>query len=114
MPNKQVQHCSPRLARMNIYVGNLSLVVTEGQLRQAFSVFGQVASVRILNDKYIGSNQPWGYAFVEMAVRLEGEAAIRALDGSMFNDRAVSLIEALPLSPVIVPHLHGRRIRQRC
>ena len=45
---------------MNIYVGNLSLEVTEEELRQEFITFGEVISVTIMNDKYIGSGQSRG------------------------------------------------------
>lgn len=83
---------------MNIYVGNLSLKVTETELRQEFMAFGQVVSVSIMNDKYIGSGQPRGYGFVEMASKSEGEAAINALKGKKLRDRTVYVIEALPLS----------------
>jgi RNA recognition motif-containing protein len=51
---------------MNIYVGNLSLEMTEEELRREFMAFGEVISVTIMNDKYIGSGQSRGYAFVEM------------------------------------------------
>ncbi len=49
---------------MNIYVGNLSLEVTERELRQGFMAFGEVISVIIMNDKYIGNGQMRGYGFV--------------------------------------------------
>ncbi|MCK4486638.1 MAG: RNA-binding protein, partial [Desulfobacterales bacterium] len=39
---------------MNIYVGNLSRETTEKDLREVFEVFGQVASVKIITDKYTG------------------------------------------------------------
>jgi RNA recognition motif-containing protein len=52
---------------MNIYVGNLSLEVTEGELRQEFMAFGEVLSVTVMNDTYIGSGQSRRYAFVEMS-----------------------------------------------
>ena len=39
---------------MNIYVGNLSLEVTEEELRREFMAFGEVISVTIMSDKYIG------------------------------------------------------------
>ena len=32
---------------MNIFIGNLSYNVTEGDLRQAFEAFGQVASATV-------------------------------------------------------------------
>ena len=83
---------------MNIYVGNLSLKVTEAELRQEFMASGEVTSVSIMNDKYIGSGQLRGYGFVEMASKSEGEAAIKALNGKILKDRAVYVVEALPLS----------------
>ena len=83
---------------MNIYVGNLSLKVTEAELRQEFMAFGQVVSVSIMNDKYIGSGQPRGYGFVEMPSKSEGEAAINGLAGKKLRDRTVYVVEALPLS----------------
>ena len=64
---------------MNIYVGNLSLEVTEEELRREFIAFGEVVSVTIMNDKHIGSGQPRGYGFVEMVANSEGEAAITSL-----------------------------------
>jgi RNA recognition motif-containing protein len=56
----------------NIYAGNLSLEVTAEELRQQFAAFGEVLSVSIMNDKYIGSGQTRGYAFVEMSSKSEG------------------------------------------
>ncbi len=83
---------------MNIYIGNLSLEVTEGELRQEFMVFGEVISVTIMNDKYIGSGQSRGYAFVEMPSQSEGKAAIAALDDKTLRHLTINVIEALPLS----------------
>jgi RNA recognition motif-containing protein len=34
---------------MNIYVGNLSYGVTEGDLRQAFEAFGDVEAAKVLS-----------------------------------------------------------------
>ena len=83
---------------MNIYVGNLSLDVTEEELRREFMAFGEVKSVTIMNNEYIGSGQPRGYAFVEMVVKSEGEAAIASLKGKRLKGRVIDVIEALPLS----------------
>ncbi len=83
---------------MNIYVGNLSLEVTEGELRQEFGAFGEVLSVIAMNDKYIGSGQSRGYAFVEMPSQSESESAITALNGKSLNHRTIDVIHALPLS----------------
>ncbi|MFH1662936.1 MAG: RNA-binding protein [Chloroflexota bacterium] len=66
---------------MNIYIGNLSLEVTEEELRQEFMAFGEVLSTIVMNDKYIGSGQSRGYGYVEMASKPEGAIAIAALNG---------------------------------
>jgi RNA recognition motif-containing protein len=83
---------------MNIYVGNLALEVTGEELRREFMAFGEVISVNIMNDKYIGSGQSKGYAFVEMLSKSEGKAAITALNGKTLKQRTINIIEALPLS----------------
>ena len=83
---------------MNIYVGNLSLEMTEDELRKEFTEFGDVISVTIMNDKYIGSGQPRGYGYVEMALKSEGATAIANLEGKKLRDRIVNVVEALPLS----------------
>jgi len=83
---------------MNIYVGNLSLDVTEEELRQEFMAFGAVISVVIMNDKYIGSGQTRGYGFVEIASKSEGEAAITSLKGKKLKSLVIDVVEALPLS----------------
>ena len=94
---------------MNIYVGNLPLDVAENELRQEFLAFGEVISVTIMNDKYIGSGQMRGYGFVEMALKSEGKAAISNLTGKSIKGRAINVVGALPLSKVDL--LHGRGAR---
>ena len=84
---------------MNIYVGNLSLGVTENELRQEFMAYGEVISTTIMNDKYIGSGQSRGYGYVEMTSKSAGATAIARLEGKTLRDRAMSIIEALPLTP---------------
>jgi RNA recognition motif-containing protein len=83
---------------MNIYVGNLALDMTKDELWQEFIAFGQVISVSIMNDKYIGSGQSRGYGFVEMLSPSEGKAAITALNGKTLRRMTINVIEALPLS----------------
>ena len=69
------------MGRINIYVGNLSLEVTDEELGLEFMVFGQVTSVTILSDRYIGSGQTKGYGYVEMVSKSEGDTAITSLNG---------------------------------
>jgi len=79
---------------MKIYVGNLSYEVTEQDLRQEFEAFGGVDSISVITDKYSG--RPKGFAFVEMASKSEGEAAIASLNGKMLNERTIVVNEARP------------------
>ena len=83
---------------MNIYVGNVSLDVTAKELRQMFTAFGEVTGVTLMDDRYIGSGQPRGYAFVEMASKHEGEAAIASLKGKTLRGLVIDVVAALPLS----------------
>ena len=79
---------------MRIYVGNLSYDVTEEELRQEFSAYGEVASVSILTDKFSG--RPKGFGFVEMASKSEAEAAITGLNGKALKERTLVVNEARP------------------
>ncbi len=79
-------------------MGNLSLEMTEDELRKEFTAFGEVISVIIMNDRYIGSGQPRGYGFVEMTSKSEGTTAIGNLTGVKLRGRVVDIVEALPLS----------------
>jgi RNA recognition motif-containing protein len=83
---------------VNIYVGNLSLDVTDEELRREFMAFGEVIATNIMNDKYIGSGQSRGYGFVEMPSQSEGQTAITALNGKTLRHRTIDVIQALPLS----------------
>jgi RNA recognition motif-containing protein len=113
--------CQRRVAKMNIYVGSLSLDVTEEELRREFVAFGAVISVVIMNDKYIGSGQTRGYGFVEMSSKSEGETAIVSLKGKKLRNQAIDVVGALPLSKKRdieslcgrVKNQFNRKVRQR-
>jgi RNA recognition motif-containing protein len=83
---------------MNIYVGNLPQDVNEEIIRREFAAYGEVSSVHIMNDSYIGSGQTRSYGFVEMPSHSEGRDAISALNGRIISNRALQIVEALPLS----------------
>jgi len=79
---------------MNIYVGNLSYDVTAEELQSAFEGFGKVESVNVITDKLSGRSK--GFAFVEMAEKAEGQAAIEGLNGKELKGRALTVNEARP------------------
>lgn len=81
---------------MNIYVGNLSYRVTEDELRNAFSAYGQVTTVKLITDRFSGQSK--GFGFVEMPIQAEAEKAIKQLDGSLLNGRNIQVSLARPKS----------------
>jgi len=79
---------------MNIYVGNLPYSVTEDDLKEAFSEFGEVSSVTVISDKFSGQSK--GFGFVEMPNNSEADAAIKALNESDFKGRNIKVNQAKP------------------
>jgi len=77
---------------MNIYVGNLHFNVSEDELRKAFEEYGEVASVKIITDKYSGRSK--GFGFVEMLNDSEAKNAIENLNGTEIKGRAVNVNQA--------------------
>jgi cold-inducible RNA-binding protein len=78
----------------NIFVGNLSFGTTEDTLRSMFDSYGAVQRVNIVTDRDTG--QARGFAFVEMSVDAEGNAAINGLNGRDVDGRALNVNEARP------------------
>jgi len=81
---------------MNIYVGNLSYEVTEEDLKEAFGVFGEVDTVKVIKDNYTGKSK--GFGFVEMPAKAEAESAIEGLKGKELKGRSINVNEARPRS----------------
>ncbi|MHC4266954.1 MAG: RNA recognition motif domain-containing protein [Planctomycetota bacterium] len=79
---------------MNIYVGNLAYTVTEDDLKEAFSEFGEISSVRLVSDKFSGKSK--GFGFIEMPDNSEAEAAMNALNESSFKGRDIKVNQAKP------------------
>ena len=71
-----------------LYVGNLNYSVTNAELEELFSPYGEVRNVNIIEYK--------GFGFVEMAGPSEAEKAKEALDGSEFKGRTMKVDEARP------------------
>lgn len=79
---------------MNIYVGNLSHGVTDGELNAVFSEFGEVSSAKVIMNKHSGRSR--GYGFVEMPNDSEANEAIKALDDSPLQGRNIRVNQAKP------------------
>ncbi|MBN2641870.1 MAG: RNA-binding protein [Victivallales bacterium] len=79
---------------MKLYVGNLSFSTQEQDLSDAFSAFGTVDSVNIINDRETGRSK--GFGFVEMNDNQEAKTAIAELDGKDLGGRNLKVSEAKP------------------
>lgn len=80
---------------MNIYVGNLSWNLTEQDLQNLFTPYGEVTSAKIVTDKF-NNNRSKGFGFVEMTNDSEGQAAIAALNGTEVDGRNIVVNESQP------------------
>jgi len=63
---------------MKLYVGNLAYSTTEDELKQIFSEFGPVDSVKVLKDRFTAVKSK-GFGFVEMPKNAEADTAIKSL-----------------------------------
>ena len=80
----------------NIYVGNCSFDVTEGQLRDLFATYGEVDKVNVITDRDTGRAR--GFAFVEMSDASAAQAAIKEVNGTDLGGRTLKVNEAQPKS----------------
>jgi len=71
-----------------LYVGNIDYSVTNEQLEELFSNYGEVRQVNIIEGK--------GFGFVELSNPSEAEKAKGALDGTDFKGRTLKVDEARP------------------
>ena len=77
---------------MNIYVGQLPYSVTEEELQEMFTEFGEVASLNLIKDRFSGQSK--GFGFVEMPNNSEADTAIKALNKSMLKGREIKVNQA--------------------
>ncbi len=71
-----------------LYVGNLTYSVTNEQLKELFSQYGEVKEVNVIVGR--------GFGFVEMSSPSEAEKAKEALNGSDLEGRTLKVDEARP------------------
>jgi RNA recognition motif-containing protein len=80
--------------KMNIYVGNLSWGLKDQDLANLFSPFGEVASAKIVMDKFTQRSK--GFGFVEMPNDEQAQAAIAQLNGTEIEGRNLVVNESRP------------------
>lgn len=66
-------------------------------LRELFSAHGEIGDVYI--PRSFNSNEPRGFAFVRFVEKKDAEDALRALDGTEFDGRTLTIQEAKERRP---------------
>ncbi|HEY4196345.1 MAG TPA: RNA-binding protein [Mucilaginibacter sp.] len=82
---------------MNIFVGSLPFKLEEADLKELFEAFGEVTSVKIINDRESGRSK--GFGFVEMADDEAAKKAIADLNGSEVAGRNIVVNQAEDKKP---------------
>ena len=77
-----------------LYVGNLPFSTNEDELRDLFAAYGEVSSVKLVEDRETGRLR--GFGFVEMAA---ADAAMEGLNGKAFGGRDLRVNEAQERQP---------------
>jgi RNA recognition motif-containing protein len=70
-----------------LYVGNVAHATTEDELRTLFAQAGTIERLAIPTDR--DTNQPRGFALVQMATAEEAQKAITMLDGQSVREQAI-------------------------
>jgi RNA recognition motif-containing protein len=76
----------------NILVGNLSLNVTEQDIRSLFDKHGVVRRCKMMTDRWTGLSR--GFGFIQMKTDSEAAEAIVALDGTDLNGKTLKVNQA--------------------
>eukprot|EP01028_Stygiella_incarcerata_P003397 TRINITY_DN1675_c0_g1_i1.p1 TRINITY_DN1675_c0_g1~~TRINITY_DN1675_c0_g1_i1.p1 ORF type:complete len:390 (+),score=110.42 TRINITY_DN1675_c0_g1_i1:445-1614(+) len=106
--------------RRRIYVGSLSFDLTELNIRQAFSAFGEILSVTMSVDPATGHHK--GFAFVEFTTADAAQMALACMNGFVLGGRAlrvgppntnslVSFQHPTPSDPVLAQQLMEEVVR---
>ena len=72
---------------MNIFIGSLPFNLEENELREYFEEYGEVASVKIISDKFTGRSK--GFGFIEMPDDEAAKKAIDELNGTEVGGRTI-------------------------
>lgn len=80
-----------------LFIGNLAFSVGDSELQNAFSSQGTVESAKVITDRDTGRSK--GFGFVEMSTEDEAANAVRLLNGSNLEGRAINVSEAKPQAP---------------
>lgn len=75
-----------------LYIGNLPYSVTNDELNDLFSEFGEIVSATVISDKFSGRSK--GFGFVEFAEESAAKEAMEKMDGQDVGGRNLKVNEA--------------------
>ncbi len=78
---------------MKLHLGNLPKTMTDPELKDLVTPFGDTASVELIKD-HAGASK--GFAFVEYPNDEHAKAAIKGLDGKVIGGQTLKVGEARP------------------
>ncbi len=94
---------------VEVYVGQISGMVTEDEVRKLFSVVGTVTSVHLVIDPVSGESRGCGY--VRMSSEDEAGEAVDLLNGARLGNRLIVVKNAAPKIFKKVPSLNSGQER---
>lgn len=80
-----------------LYVGNLPYTMSEDDLRNLFSQYGEITNVTLIIDRMSGRSK--GFGFVEFSTDEAATAAAEATNNMEFDGRALVVNVARPQAP---------------
>lgn len=79
---------------MNIFIAGLSYNISDSDLAELFTEYGEITSARVVMDRETGRSK--GFGFVEMTDDEAGNAAIAALNETEVDGRKLAVSVARP------------------
>lgn len=79
---------------MKLFIGNLPYDISETEIIEMFSQYGEVVAANLVTDHFSGQSK--GFAFVEMSTRSEGHKAMETLNKMDYKHRQLVCNEAKP------------------
>ena len=78
-----------------LYVGNLPFSITEQQMKDLFSAYGEITEATVVTDKYTGRSR--GFGFVTLSDDEAAAKAITEMNGKDIEGRQIVVNEAKPM-----------------
>jgi len=77
---------------MNLYIGNLSEIIEDKHLKEAFKEFGKVKTAKVIKDKITGKSR--GFGFIDMPDENEALQVIKTVNGSKWEGNILTVKKA--------------------